>query len=140
MQLLLCVSTSSSYFFAGLFAATWCERLLFLPLNRCICCQLSPYCGPTQLVAVPHNELLTVGHYFTTSAAANQKQIDAETRAAWPQLSREQKKQELKPEKNRNHFKRMWKKDLQIKVGWAVAVHHHHPHLFCIILCSWLSA
>ena len=27
-----------------------------------------------------------------------------------------QMKEALKPDKNRNHFKRMWKKDLQIKV------------------------
>ncbi|KAA6429887.1 MAG: hypothetical protein FRX49_00319 [Trebouxia sp. A1-2] len=54
-------------------------------------------------------------HSITTSAAAGQKQNDAATCEDWQSLTRGQKKQALKPEKNRNHFKRMWKKDLQIK-------------------------
>lgn len=55
------------------------------------------------------------GRPYTSSAVVQQNQIDPETKAAWPQLTHHQKKELLKPDKNRNHFKRMWKKDLQIK-------------------------
>ena len=58
----------------------------------------------------------TAGRPYTSSAVVQQNQIDPETKAAWPQLTHHQKKELLKPDKNRNNFKRMWKKDLQIKV------------------------
>jgi hypothetical protein len=70
------------------------------------------------------------GHSITTSTAASQKQIDAATREDWQSLTRELKKQALKPEKNRNHFKRMWKKDLQIKVKCVVP--SRYAPRFCI--------
>ena len=70
------------------------------------------------------------GHSITTSTAASQKQIDAATREDWQSLTQEQKKQALKPEKNRNHFKRMWKKDLQIKVKCVVP--SRYAPRFCI--------
>ena len=56
------------------------------------------------------------GRYISSSNPCSQNQIGPEDRNAWSDLTQHQKKQLLKPDKNRNHFKKMWKKDLQIRV------------------------
>ena len=56
------------------------------------------------------------GRYISSSTPCSQNEIGPEDRNTWSDLTRQQRKQVLKPDKNRNHFKRMWKKDLQIRV------------------------
>lgn len=56
------------------------------------------------------------GRYISSFTPCSQNEISTEDRKVWSDLTQHQRKQLLKPDKNRNHFKRMWKKDLQIRV------------------------
>ena len=78
------------------------------------------------------------GASFASEAAAEPTAVQTPTAPAqtlskgeFAKLSLQQKKAIMKPDKNRNHFKRMWKRDMQIRVMTQHALSAYETNYAC---------